>query len=57
VSIDYLVAPLEVCRNLLNATNDGGQVHLVISNRCFPNKVVRKWLMLSERRRLELVGG
>tara|TARA_R110002003_G_scaffold171_18_gene14051 strand:+ start:19989 stop:20627 length:639 start_codon:yes stop_codon:yes gene_type:complete len=57
VSIDYLVAPLEVCRNLLNATNDGGQVHLVISNRCFPNKVVRKWLMLSERGRLELVGG
>ncbi|KAH7380200.1 hypothetical protein DE146DRAFT_287718 [Phaeosphaeria sp. MPI-PUGE-AT-0046c] len=57
VSIDYLNKPLEICRNLLDATNAGGQVHLVISNRCFPNKVVRRWMMLSEQARLELVGG
>lgn len=57
VSIDYLNRPLEVCKNLLAATNEGGKVHLVISNRCFPNKVVRRWLTLSEQSRLELVGG
>lgn len=57
VSIDYLNKPLEICRNLLDATNEGGTVHLVISNRCFPNKVVRRWMMLSEQARLELVGG
>ena len=57
VSIDYLVKPLEICRNLLEAMNEGGKVHLVISNRCFPNKVVRRWMMLSEQARLELVGG
>jgi hypothetical protein len=57
VSIDYLVKPLEICRNLLDATNEGGKVHLVISNRCFPNKVVRRWMMLEELGRLELVGG
>jgi hypothetical protein len=57
VSIDYLVKPLEICRNLLDAMNEGGKVHLVISNRCFPNKVVRRWMMLSEQARLELVGG
>ncbi|KAF2818622.1 hypothetical protein CC86DRAFT_308607 [Ophiobolus disseminans] len=56
VSIDYLVKPLEICRNLLEATKEGGKVHLVISNRCFPNKVVRRWMMLSEQGRLELVG-
>jgi SAM-dependent methyltransferase len=57
VSIDYLNKPLEVCKNLLEATNEGGKVHLVISNRCFPNKVVRRWMELSEQSRLEFVGG
>jgi hypothetical protein len=57
VSIDYLNKPLEVCKNLLDSTNEGGKIHLVISNRCFPNKVVRRWMMLSEQQRLEFVGG
>lgn len=57
VSIDYLKQPLEVCRNLLDATEAGGKVHLVVSNRCFPDKVVRRWMVLSELSRLELVGG
>lgn len=57
VSIDYLVEPLEVCRKLLDAMKEGGRVHLVISNRCFPDKVVRRWMMLSEQARLEFVGG
>ncbi|KAH6625528.1 hypothetical protein C7974DRAFT_434587 [Boeremia exigua] len=56
VSIDYLNHPLEVCRNLLDATNEGGTIHLAISNRCFPNKVVRRWMMLNEQSRLEFVG-
>ncbi|KAF2126714.1 hypothetical protein P153DRAFT_296687 [Dothidotthia symphoricarpi CBS 119687] len=56
VSIDYLNKPLEVCKNLWNATNEGGQIHLVISNRCFPNKVVGRWRILSEQSRLEFVG-
>jgi hypothetical protein len=30
---------------------------LVISNRCFPNKVVKRWMMLDEQSRLEFVGG
>lgn len=57
VSVDYLNKPLEVCKKLLEATKEGGKVHFVISNRCFPNKVVRRWLMLDERSRLEFVGG
>lgn len=57
VSIDYLNKPLEVCRNLLDATKEGGTIHLAISNRCFPNKIVRRWMMLNEQSRLEFVGG
>lgn len=57
VSIDYLVKPLEICQNLLDATKETGTVHFVISNRCFPNKVVRRWMMLDEQSRLEFVGG
>lgn len=56
VSIDYLVKPREICANLLDAMKDGGTVHFVISNRCFPNKVVKRWMMLDERSRLEFVG-
>jgi SAM-dependent methyltransferase len=56
VSIDYLNKPLGLCKNLLAATKEGGMVHLVVSNRCFPNKVVRRWMMLDERSRLEFVG-
>jgi hypothetical protein len=57
VSIDYLNNPLEVCTKLLEATKEDGKVHLVISNRCFPNKVIKRWMMLDERSRLEFVGG
>lgn len=57
VSIDYLNEPLEVCKKLLEATIEGGKIHLAISNRCFPNKVVRRWMMLNEQSRLEMVGG
>ena len=56
VSIDYMIHPLELCRNLLDATTPGGTIHLVISNRCFPNKVVRRWMELDECQRLEFVG-
>ena len=57
VSINYLIRPLEICKNLLDATNEGGRVHLVISTRCFQEKAIRKWFELDERGRLQLVGG
>ena len=57
VSIDYLTQPIPVLRSVLQHTKEGGKVHLVISNRCFPTKVVGPWLRLGERERLELVAG
>lgn len=56
VSIDYLTKPVEVLRSLREKMREGGKVHLVISNRCFPTKVVRRWLMIGEKERLEMVG-
>ena len=56
VSIDYLVRPVDVLASIRRQTNVGGKVHLVISNRCFPTKVVGRWLKISEDERLEMVG-
>ena len=56
VSIDYLTKPVEVLRSIREQTNEGGTVHLVISNRCFPTKVVGRWLNIDEEDRLEMVG-
>jgi hypothetical protein len=56
VSIDYLSQPVEVLQSIRQQTNEGGKVHLVISNRCFPTKVVGHWLRISEDERLEMVG-
>jgi hypothetical protein len=56
VSIDYLTKPVDVLRKIREQTSEGGAVHLVISNRCFPTKVVGRWLQLDEDARLEMVG-
>jgi len=56
VSIDYLTKPVEVLESIRKQTNEGGKVHLAISNRCFPTKVVARWLKVGEDERLEMVG-
>lgn len=56
VSIDYLTQPIPVLSSILNLTKPGGKVHLIISNRCFPTKVISRWLRVSEEERLQMVG-
>jgi hypothetical protein len=56
VSIDYLTKPVDVLKSIREQTNEDGKVHLVISNRCFPTKVVGRWLKIDEEERLEMVG-
>ena len=56
VSVDYLTKPVEVLRSIRRQTNEGGKVHLVISNRCFPTKAVSRWLKVDEDDRLNMVG-
>lgn len=55
VSIDYLVRPREVCLEAARVLRPGGRVHLAVSNRCFPTKVVARWLRMDETERLDMV--
>lgn len=54
VSVDYLTQPVEVLEQVRAALRPGGRVHLVVSNRCFPTKVVARWLKVGEQERLEM---
>jgi hypothetical protein len=56
VSIDYLSQPLAVLSSLRARTAENGTVHLAVSNRAFWHKVVRRWMEVDERGRLEMVG-
>ncbi len=55
VSIDYLVRPIDVVRELARVVRPGGSVVFTFSNRCFPTKVIRGWLAITEEQRCELV--
>ncbi|KAL9133828.1 MAG: hypothetical protein Q9175_004994, partial [Cornicularia normoerica] len=56
VSIDYLTKPVSVLSSVRERTVEGGSVHLVVSNRCFPTKAVGRWVRISEEERLKMVG-
>ncbi|KAF2086136.1 hypothetical protein K490DRAFT_74681 [Saccharata proteae CBS 121410] len=56
VSIDYLAKPREVLQGLRKVLKEGAMVHLVVSNRMFATKVVRRWLEVSEEERVGMVG-
>lgn len=55
VSIDYLIHPVEVLRDVLRVLRPGGVVVLTFSNRCFPTKAVRGWLNTDEDGRVAIV--
>jgi SAM-dependent methyltransferase len=55
VSVDYLVEPIAVFREVARVLRPGGQFVCTFSNRCFPTKVVRGWLEASDAQRCEIV--
>ncbi len=55
VSVDYLVRPVEVLREVGRVLKLGAPLVITFSNRCFPEKVVSAWLELGEAGRVELV--
>eukprot|EP00238_Polyblepharides_amylifera_P006326 CAMPEP_0196582066 /NCGR_PEP_ID=MMETSP1081-20130531/37321_1 /TAXON_ID=36882 /ORGANISM="Pyramimonas amylifera, Strain CCMP720" /LENGTH=294 /DNA_ID=CAMNT_0041902539 /DNA_START=192 /DNA_END=1076 /DNA_ORIENTATION=+ len=56
VSIDYLVRPLEVTRDMFRVLRPGGSVLLFFSNRFFPTKVVNIWKVSNDAGRIWIAG-
>src|SRR6185436_268965 len=55
VSVDYLVRPVEVLRDLARVVRVGGRVVITFSNRCFPTKAIALWHVLDDGGHVELV--
>jgi SAM-dependent methyltransferase len=55
VSVDYLVRPLEVFREVARVLRPGGPFVLTFSNRCFPTKAIRAWLTTDDRGHVAIV--
>ena len=55
VSIQYLVRPMEVFRDLVRVLVPGGRVAIAMSHRCFPTKAILAFRALGPRDRVRLV--
>ena len=56
VSVDYLTRPLEVFAEVARVLRDGSPFVCTFSNRCFPTKAIRGWLVTDDAGHAELVG-
>ena len=55
VSIDYLTRPIEVLEEAGRVLRPGGTLAITFSNRCFPTKAVRGWLLTDDEQHGQLV--
>jgi len=55
VSVDYLVKPVQVIRDIGRVVTPGGPLVVTFSNRCFPTKAVAIWHHLSGQGQQQLV--
>jgi SAM-dependent methyltransferase len=55
VSVDYLVQPIQVFRDVRRVLVPGGLFVCTFSNRCFPTKAIHGWLRASEDQRCAIV--
>lgn len=55
VSVDYLVHPVEVFAEIARVVRAGGPFVCTFSNRCFPTKAIRGWLVSSDAEHGEIV--
>ncbi|CAF0948785.1 unnamed protein product [Adineta ricciae] len=55
VSIDYLIHPIEIFHEIGRILKPNGLFITSFSNRCFPTKVIRRWLSMNEPQRVEWV--
>ena len=55
VSVDYLVRPIEVFREVARVLRPGGPFVCTFSNRCFPTKAIRGWLASDDEQHCAIV--
>ena len=55
VSVDYLVRPVEVFRDVSRVIRPDGVFVCTFSNRCFPTKAIRGWLATTDREHCDIV--
>ena len=55
VSIQYVVRPVEIFRQVNRVLGEVGKLHVVYSNRMFPTKAVTIWKALDDTRRGQLI--
>lgn len=55
VSVDYLVEPAAVFREVARVLRPGGRFVVTFSNRCFPTKAIRGWLGTDDEQHLQIV--
>lgn len=55
VSVDYLVHPIEVFRDVGRVLRPGAPFVCTFSNRCFPSKAIRGWLYSTDEQHSSIV--
>ena len=55
VSVDYLVRPIEVFREVARVLRPGSPFVCTFSNRCFPTKAIRGWLATDDEQHCAIV--
>jgi len=55
VSVQYLIHPLRVFREVARVLRPGAPFVVAFSNRCFPTKAVAAWLYANDEQHVELV--
>jgi SAM-dependent methyltransferase len=56
VSVQYLVRPVDVFRDIARVLAPGGRLIVAMSHRCFPTKAVRAFHQLGQEDRIRLIG-
>ena len=56
VSVQYLIRPVDVFRDIARVLVPGGRLIVAMSHRCFPTKAVRAFHQLAPEDRIRLIG-